>query len=340
METVPKPQLSTLAESPAQTAPEKAAESLARPDLAQKLEQDLVGISALPATEVTPEPQIQIGKAVKCALLSSAIFSVMFALIKLLGKDYPSGQVLFCRSFFAIIPILPLIIKNGGWRVFETQKPVAHLTRSAMGLISAFLCIDALRLLPLSEATCFFYTAPLLTTLLSAFLLKEKVTLTRGLAVLAGFLGVLYMMQPQVSDSLTGAFIALGSALFSGFVAIELRRLSESEKSITIVCYFMTACTIAGLLTMPFQFTMPNLQDAIILVLVGITGGIAQMFMTDAYKYAPASTVAPLNYFSLLWATTLDAVLFGKFPVMTTLIGAIVVAASGIFVVRPSKTQK
>jgi EamA-like transporter family. len=214
------------------------------------------------------------------------------------------------------------------------------LTRSAMGLISAFLCIDALRLLPLSEATCFFYTAPLLTTLLSAFLLKEKVTLTKGLAVLAGFLGVLYMMQPQVSDSLTGAFIALGSALFSGFVAIELRRLSESEKSITIVCYFMTACTIAGLLTMPFQFTMPNLQDAVILVLVGITGGIAQMFMTDAYKYAPASTVAPLNYFSLLWATTLDAVLFGKFPVLTTLVGAIVVAASGIFVVRPSKTQK
>lgn len=340
METVPKPQLSTLAESPAPPAPEKAADSLARSDLAQKPIQDLAGISALTASEITPGPQIQIGKAVKCALLSSAIFSVMFALIKLLGKDYPSGQVLFCRSFFAIIPILPLIIKNGGWRVFETKKPVAHLTRSAMGLISAFLCIDALRLLPLSEATCFFYTAPLLTTLLSAFLLKEKVTLTKGLAVLAGFLGVLYMMQPQVSDSLTGAFIALGSALFSGFVAIELRRLSESEKSITIVCYFMTACTIAGLLTMPFQFTMPNLQDAVILVLVGITGGIAQMFMTDAYKYAPASTVAPLNYFSLLWATTLDAVLFGKFPVLTTLVGAIVVAASGIFVVRPSKTQK
>lgn len=332
METVPKPQLSAPVKPPADSEPKMGAELF-------KLEQDLAGEAALPATEVTGAPQIQIGKAVKCALLSSAIFSVMFALIKLLGKDYPSGEVLFARSFFAIIPLLPMIIKNGGFQVFATKKPVAHLTRSAMGLISAFLCIDALRLLPLSEATCFFYTAPLLTTLLSAFLLKEKITLSKGLAVLSGFLGVLYMMQPKVSDSLTGAFIALGSALFSGFVAIELRRLSESEKSITIVCYFMTACTIAGLLTMPFQFTAPNLQDAIILVLVGVTGGIAQMFMTDAYKYAPASTVAPLNYISLIWATALDAALFGKFPEMATLIGAVVVAASGIFVVRPAKPK-
>lgn len=284
---------------------------------------------------ITAKPSnVSTTRAVRLALISSAIFSVMFALIKLLGRSYPAGEILFCRSFFALIPILPLIIKEGGLSVFKTKRPMMHATRSAMGLTSAFLCIESLKLLPLSEATSIFYSAPLITTLLALPMLQEKIPGKKMLAIIVGFLGVLYMMQPHLSSNITGAVMALGSAIGSSIVSIELRKMGETEKALTIVVYFMLACTIAGIISMPFAFTVPSGSDALILLAIGITGGIAQLFMTEAYQYAPASTVAPMNYSALLWASCLDAMLFGKPPKLTTIIGAAVIAISGIFVAR------
>ncbi|MBK7749555.1 MAG: DMT family transporter [Candidatus Obscuribacter sp.] len=291
---------------------------------------------ALPIVKTTES----VGTAVRLAITSSAIFSVMFAFIKLLGQSYPSGEILFCRSFFALIPLAPIIARQGGIEVFKTKRPMLHLTRSAMGLLSAFLCIEALQMLPLSEATSFFFTAPLITTVLSFFMLSEKISPTKLLGVLIGFGGVVYMLQPHVDGNLTGAFIALGSAVGASFVAIELRKMGTTEKSATIVIYFMLACTLAGLITMLFKFTMPTLQDAILLVAIGITGGIAQIYMTESYKHAPASTIAPLNYVSLIWATILDTTLFAKTPHMFTIVGAVIVAASGILVVRAGQGEK
>lgn len=296
-----------------------------------------------PETELaipTEKTQESIGTAVRLAITSSAIFSVMFALIKLLGQSYPSGEILFCRSFFALIPLAPIIARQGGIEVFKTKRPLLHLTRSTMGLISAFLCIEALQMLPLSEATSFFFTAPLITTVLSFFMLSEKISLTKLFGVLIGFGGVVYMLQPHIDGNLTGALIALGSAVGASFVAIELRKMGTTEKSATIVIYFMLACSLAGLITMLFKFTMPTWQDAFLLVAIGITGGIAQIYMTESYKHAPASTIAPLNYVSLIWATILDTTLFAKTPHMFTIVGAVIVAASGILVVRASQGDK
>lgn len=281
----------------------------------------------------TVEGKNSVSRAVQYALLSAAFFSLMFALIKLLGKSYPAGEILFCRSFFALIPLLPVVARCGGRQVLETKKPYQHLTRSIVGLISAFLCIESLRLLPLAEATTIFYSAPLVTTVLAARLLGEKITRTKLIAIALGFLGVLYMMQPQLSSNIGGALLALASAVSSGFVYIELRKMGSTERSITIVVYFMLACSLVGLLTMPFQLVIPDLRDGLILLGIGIFGGVAQICMTEAYHKAPASTVAPLSYSSLVWALLFDLIFFAKTPKISALIGAAVIALSGIFVV-------
>lgn len=275
-------------------------------------------------------------KAVECALLSALGFSVMFALIKLLGKGYPAGEVLFCRSFFALIPLVPVVLREGGLKVFETKHPVMHLTRSIVGLSSACLCIESLKLLPLSEATTLFYAAPLITTVLAICTLGEKVTKGKVIAISIGFLGVVYMMQPQLSSSIPGALMALASAISSGFVYIELRKMSATEKSITIVVYFMLACSLGGLLSLPFQMVIPTLHDAFILLGIGVIGGMAQLSMTEAYRHAPASTVAPLSFSALVWAALLDIVLFSKLPGQAAIVGTCLIALSGIFVVRQS----
>jgi drug/metabolite transporter (DMT)-like permease len=275
--------------------------------------------------------------AIICALAAAFAFSIMFSLIKLLGKGYPAGETLFCRSFFAIIPLLPIVMRQGGLEVLKTKRPTMHATRSIIGLISAFTCIESLKLLPLSEAISIFYAAPLITTCISIPLLKEKVTLTKALAVIAGFFGVLLILNPQVDTNFLGLGLALGSAIFSSLVTIELRKMGETEKSTTIVIYFMLACSIAGLATMPFQFVLPTLKDLGILLGVGIIGGIAQICMTEAYHRAPASTIAPLGYTSLVWACLLDMLFFSKIPCLITCLGALLIAASGIIVVSPTK---
>lgn len=275
-------------------------------------------------------------KAVECALLSALGFSLMFALIKLLGKGYPAGEVLFCRSFFALIPLIPVVLREGGLKVFETKRPLMHLTRSLVGLSSAVLCIESLKLLPLSEATTLFYAAPLITTVLAILTLGEKVTKGKVVAIIVGFLGVIYMMQPQLSSSIPGALMALASAVSSGFVYIELRKMSATEKSITIVVYFMLACSLGGLLSLPFHMVVPTVQDAFILLGIGVIGGMAQLSMTDAYRHAPASTVAPLSFSALVWAALLDIVLFSKMPGQAAIVGTCLIALSGIFVVKQS----
>lgn len=280
-------------------------------------------------------------RAALSAIFAAGSFSLMFALIKLLGKSYPSGEILFSRSFFALIPLLPMIIKSGGWRqVLRTRKPWAHVTRSAVGLVSAVLCIESLRFLPLAEATSLFYAAPLITTVLAAALLKERVSRPKAMAIVVGFLGVLYMLQPRLSSNIAGAAMALASAFTSAYVMIELRRMGATEKALTIVVYFMLACSVAGVCSMPFGFVVPNAHDAILLLLIGVIGGIAQYFMTEAYHLAPASTVAPLNYISLLWAVLLDVTFWGRMPTPEALAGAVVIALSGIFVIAPERAAR
>ncbi len=278
-------------------------------------------------------------RAARAAIISAGCFSLMFALIKLLGKGYPSGEILFSRSFFALIPLLPVVMRNGGWTVFQTKKPWQHATRSTLGLLSAALCIEAVKLLPLAEATSLFYAAPLITTVLALALLKEKISKAKTGAILAGFLGVLYMLQPRLSSDVLGAGLALASAVSSACVYIELRRMSATEKSVTIVLYFMLTCSLAGLLTMPFSFVVPTLRDALLLLSIGVIGGVGQILMTEAYRLAPATTVAPLSYLSLIWAVLLDFLLWGHCPNIESLAGAIIIAISGILVIAPERPK-
>lgn len=287
-------------------------------------------------TEPTPvaDSAKEYRKAIICSLAAALSFTLMLACVKLLEQKYPVGEILFARSFFSFFLLIPMIVRGCGMEVFHTKHPGKHLTRGLVGLISAFLCFAAIVLLPLSDATPLFHTAPIVTTILAVPLLKEKVTWKKGLAIFVGFLGVLLIVQPRGEVNLAGALMALGSAITGGYVGIELNRLGKTEKSLTIVVYFMILCAIAGALTMFFECVLPGMKDAILMITMGIVGGVGQMFMTAAYKRAPASLVAPMAYSSLVWAAMLDAMLWGKIPPMTTVCGALVIACAGVFLIR------
>ena len=288
--------------------------------------------------ETLPRGQPLLGVLLK--VLSTIAFAAMATQIKLLSERYPTGEVAFFRSAFALIPVLIW----AGWRgllpsVFITPRIGGHLLRSIAGATSMFFGFSALARLPLSDATAIGYAAPLMTVVLAAVLLKEPVRIYRWAAVVVGFLGVLVMLSDIVgvehgpARSAAGAVFALLGAFFGALAATQTRRLTWYEEPGTIVVYFSIFTALFMLATLPFGWIVPDLADAPLLIGCGVFGGIGQVLLTQSYRYGEASLVAPFEYISMLWAIAIGYVLFANLPTLTMLLGAAIVISSGLFVI-------
>ncbi len=267
-------------------------------------------------------------------------FSMMYAAIKLAG-EVPLGEAIFFRSFFALVPLFALAAFTiGPGNVMRTRKPGMHLLRSLAGVSSMFMNFAALETLPLADITAFSFVMPIFAVVLAALILKERVGLYRSAAVAVGFGGVMLMIEPYggigavlSSGASKGAGLALGGSLFSAFVVVFIRQMSTTEKSETIVFYFMLTAAIAGALVMIGDFVRPDAQMAFWLVISGILGGIGQVCMTYSYRFAEPSLLAPFDYVAMVWATGLGFLLFAEVPQKMVLIGAGTVIAAGLFIV-------
>ncbi len=267
-------------------------------------------------------------------------FSMMYAAIKLAG-EVPLGEAIFFRSFFALVPLFALAAFTiGPGNVMRTRKPGMHLLRSLAGVSSMFMNFAALETLPLADITAFSFVMPIFAVVLAALILKERVGLYRSAAVAVGFGGVMLMIEPYggigavlSSGASKGAGLALGGSLFSAFVVVFIRQMSTTEKSETIVFYFMLTAAIAGALVMIGDFVRPDAQMAFWLVISGILGGIGQICMTYSYRFAEPSLLAPFDYVAMVWATGLGFLLFAEVPQKMVLIGAGTVIAAGLFIV-------
>jgi len=267
-------------------------------------------------------------------------FSLMYAVIKLAGP-VPVGEVIFFRAAFALIPLFMLsAFTVGPMNVMRTGRPVFHIARSIAGVCSMFVSFAALKLLPLADITAFSFVAPIFAVVLSAVVLHELVGPYRWGAVAAGFAGVLVMIQPHggllhilFAGFSSGAVLALSGAFLSAFVVIFIRQMSATERSETIVFYFMLTCAFVGAITMIWSRVSLSPGTAAWLVLCGILGGIGQICMTYSYRYAQPSLLAPFDYAAMIWAVLLGYVVFGEIPETLVMVGACVVIAAGLFIV-------
>lgn len=288
-----------------------------------------------------PPPPATAGKAILNMVCAVALFGTMNAMVKWLSATYPLSQIVFCRSLFALVAIWPMVRAAGGLSSLRTDRPLGHAGRSLAGVTAMGCSFTAISLLPLPMAVALNFTTPFWITILGVLLLSERVRWRRTLALVFGFAGVMIMLRPDFSGpfDLSGADrIALGStiglsgAVFAAFAMISIRRLSATEPSTSIVFYFMTtACLISGAL-LPFQAVMPSLHDGIMLVVMGLIGGVAQLLLTRAYRGAPVAVIAPFDYTSMLWATGYGIVLWDEWPDRFVLLGALVVIASGVYI--------
>src|ERR1044071_1591675 len=261
--------------------------------------------------------KVNILKAVLLKLASAMLFAVMSALVRYVSDVTPLGQVVFFRSAFAIIPVVVIY----AWRrelmtAVRTSRPFGHFGRGMISVAGMFFNFAALARLPIVDVTTITFASPLITVALSAWILKERVRIYRWTAVAVGFVGVIVMLWPHLdvaryagaasSAATLGALFAMGSALTNAGSVVQTRRLTDTETTSSIVLYFSLFC---------------------------VFGGLSHILLTESYRYAPASLVAPLDYTALLWAFILGYWFFGELPTGTVYVGAAIVAGSGLFVI-------
>jgi len=265
--------------------------------------------------------------------LSVCTFSVMDLLVKW-SNDYPTGEVLFFRGFFGLLPTYFLIPKNKLKTFYTTERSKEHLFRCLMGLMALIAIVVALRELPLAVVVSLSYAAPLFITVLSIFLLSEKVGVFRWLAVIIGFVGVIIIAEPGFKGMNYLYFLPLIFCIGMAFVTITIRKLSTTEPIWLISIFFTITISIAGLATIPMGWKMPNFQDFILLALIGITGGSANLFLTQSYKLSEVSLVAPLKYLALVFAIFFGYFIWSEIPTIKTLVGASLVVFASLIIFR------
>tara|TARA_B100000427_G_scaffold317706_1_gene314070 strand:- start:64 stop:945 length:882 start_codon:yes stop_codon:yes gene_type:complete len=265
--------------------------------------------------------------------LSVCAFSLMDLIVKW-SENYPVGEVLFFRGCFGIIPLLFLIPKDRYSDFYKTTKPFLHFKRCVAGLIAIVAIFIALRKLPLATVTSISFAAPIFTTILSIFLLNEKVGLYRWIAVIVGFVGILIISEPGFSSLNIYYFYPIIFCLGLSYVAIAIRKLSSSEPVWLISFYFSLSIMIMSFFTIPQGWVMPSFKDLFLLSSIGILGGLANLWLTQSYKFSEVSLVTPLKYLGLLFAIFFGFIIWNEIPTFKTLIGSFLVIASSLIIFR------
>ena len=265
--------------------------------------------------------------------LSVCAFSIMDLIVKW-SENYPVGEVLFFRGFCGIIPLFFLIPRERYFDFYKTNRGFLHFKRCIAGLIAIVAIFIALRKLPLATVVSISFAAPIFTTIMSIFLLSEKVGLYRWIAVLVGFVGILVISEPGYNSLNLYYLYPIVFCLGLSYVAIAIKQLSSSEPVWLISFYFSLSIMIVSFVTIPQGWLLPSIKDLFLLSLLGIMGGLANLWLTQSYKLSDVSLVTPLKYLALVFAILFGYLIWGEIPTYTTLIGSTLVIISSIIIFR------
>ena len=265
--------------------------------------------------------------------ISVCAFSLMDVIVKWCD-DYPVGQVLFFRGFFGIIPILFLIPRDRYVDFYKTTRPMLHLKRCLAGLIALVAIFIALRNLPLATVVSISFAAPIFTTIFSIFMLNEKVGFYRWLAVIVGFVGIVIISEPGFSSLNFYYIYPIIFCLGLSYVAIAIRKLSSTEPVWLISFFFSFSIMILSFFSFYQNWILPSFIDLFLLAMIGILGGLANLWLSQSYKFSEVSLVTPLKYLALIFAIIFGYFIWDEIPTLKTLLGAALVILSSFIIFR------
>jgi S-adenosylmethionine uptake transporter len=274
--------------------------------------------------------------ALRGALISLAAFglySTHDVVVKLLGEEYTSFQIIFFSGLlsFPVVTLLLMSDKTDGNLV--PRHPWWSLARSVTGVATGAMGFYAFSVLPMAQCYAMLFAMPLVITVLSIPMLGEKVGLHRGAAVTVGLLGVLIVLRPGAVPMSWGHLAGLGAAVMGAMSSVIVRKIGKNERSVVLMMYPMLVSVLAMGLVMPFVYVPMPMEHLAMNGVVAVLGMGGAFLMILAYRAAPAVIVAPMQYSQILWAALYGWLLFSEDIDLWTGVGAGVIIASGIYIV-------
>jgi len=279
-------------------------------------------------------------RAVVLILTAVICFSALETTGKYLSQYYPVIEVVWARYTVHALLMLVLLAPRVGWTMVRTAQPVGQVLRAALLMGSTLCNFAALSFLPLAEVKAISFVSPLLVTIFAVWLLKERVTLSRWIAVVVGFLGTLFIVRPG-SDMLSWAsLLALGTALCYSLYQIMTRKFSVDEDPLATLFYTAIVGCVALSFVVPFLWVPPTGAHLGLFLLLGTAGAVGHFLLIKALEIERASALSPFGYSQLLWVTLLGFLVFGQLPDRHAVIGMLIIVGSGLYVAWGHRARK
>lgn len=279
-----------------------------------------------------PEAQKHPIHGVLLMLFALFFFAALDATAKHLAQTFALPLLVWARYAFHCLLMVVFLAPSMRLKLVATKRPLIQVIRALLLVSVSLLSLAAFRLMPLAETTAILFVTPLLVALLSGRFLGEKVGLLRWISVAAGFAGALLIARPGGALSGPGILFSLAAALCYSIYQIQTRQLSSTESTFTMLFYTALTGTVVMTLALPWFWAgpTPSPMEALQIGSLGIFGGTGHFLLTRAFRHAPASTLSPLMYAQLIWATLLGWQLFGELPDGLSILGMLVIAGSGL----------
>jgi S-adenosylmethionine uptake transporter len=267
------------------------------------------------------------------ALISFGIFATHDMVVKFLGQHYAPIQILFFSVLFGFPLVTLMLMRDRTDGNLIPKHPWWTALRTASAVSTGVTAFYAFSVLPLAQTYAILFAAPLLITLLSIPILGERVGLRRGLAVVAGLIGVLIVLRPGAAPLSLGHAAALTAAVFSSLASVVVRKIGSQERSVVLLLYPMVANFVLLGAALPFVYRPMPVEHLALSAVIAAFAFVAMLFIIAAYRSAPAVVVAPMQYSQILWAAVYGAVIFRETPDAMTVLGAAVIIGSGLYIV-------
>jgi drug/metabolite transporter (DMT)-like permease len=261
-------------------------------------------------------------------------FSSLDASAKYLSNELPLWVLLWGRYFFNFLFVALFFLRGAPADIIHTRKLKLQILRSIFLVAATVTFWRALVFLPLADCVVILFVSPLLVTILAAPILGESVGSHRWTAVILGFVGVMVVMRPGITIFDWVSILPLITALLYAGVQISTRILGRTEGALTTLLYSSTGGVIICTIGVLFFWVTPSFEQWLVLGWLGFLGAVGHYLMIKAYEIAPASLLAPFDYTTLIWATILGFVMFGDLPDAWTVVGAIIIMSSGLYLIR------
>lgn len=272
-------------------------------------------------------------RGIALAMLAYVCVTVGDTFSKLLTTTYPVGQIITARAAIMIAVALAICAFQGGFAPLLPKNPRGQVRRALYFVAATFLANWSFMLLPLPMAHAILFATPILITALAPFLLGERVGIARWSAVVAGFLGVFLIIDPVGAGWHWAAAVPLGAALASALRDLATRSMVGTETTISLLFIMAAATGLAGLVTLPLGWVVPDWQGLALMAGFGSVTGLALLLQILAFREAEAALLAPFKYSTILWSILIGFLVWGYVPTPLMVCGIAVVVASGLFIV-------